>query len=109
MSAGDGGEITITFDTPYTYNGGNLLIGCDNTTDAGFTQINFNGQTVSGASISGYNSSSLDDASATQRNFIPKTTFDYIPAGGTPPPCQTYRTDCRKMLENRDSAMRCRF
>lgn len=86
MSAGDGGEITITFDTPYTYNGGNLLIGCDNTTDAGFTQINFNGQTVSGASISGYNSSSLDDASATQRNFIPKTTFDYIPAGGTPPP-----------------------
>jgi hypothetical protein len=35
VAVGDGGEVTITFTTPFTYNGGNLLIGSENTTDAG--------------------------------------------------------------------------
>ena len=30
----NGGKLTITFATPYAYNGGNLLIGIENTTDA---------------------------------------------------------------------------
>ena len=78
----DGGEATITFDSPYTYNGGNLLFGCDNTTDAGYKFVYFLGETVNGASYSGYNASSLANVtSGTQRNFLPKTTFTYIPGG----------------------------
>ena len=34
--AGDGGEMTIEFATPFIYSGGNLLIGMENTTDAGY-------------------------------------------------------------------------
>ena len=82
----DGGEATIIFDTPYTYNGGNLLFGCDNTTDAGYKFVYFLGETVNGASYSGYNATSLDNVtSGTQRNFLPKTTFTY--SGGTPVAC----------------------
>ncbi|MBO4614782.1 MAG: fibronectin type III domain-containing protein [Bacteroidales bacterium] len=76
---GDKCELTITFATPYTYNGGNLLIGCENTTDAGYSFVYFYGQTVTGASVGGYNSSSLSSVTPTQRNFIPKTTFTYTP------------------------------
>ena len=82
----DGGEATIIFDTPYTYNGGNLLFGCDNTTDAGYKFVYFLGETVNGASYSGYNATSLDNVtSGTQRNFLPKTTFTY--SGGAPVAC----------------------
>ena len=60
VSEGDGGSLTIDFDTPYTYTGGNLLVGIDNTTDTGYKSINFYGQTVSGASWAGYNANSLE-------------------------------------------------
>ena len=79
---GEAGSWTIEFATPYIYGGGNLLIGIENTTDAGYKFIYFYGQTVNGASVSGYNSSSLDNVTPTQRNFIPKTTFAYTPASG---------------------------
>ena len=72
------GTVTITLSTPYTYDGGNLLVGCENTTDAGYKGITFLGETVNGASLSGNNSSSLDNiTTASQQNFIPKTTFTY--------------------------------
>ena len=74
---GEGGFCLITFDTPFTYYGGNLLVGCENTTDFGYKNIYFYSQTVDGASVAGYNSSSLDGVNPTQRNFIPKTTFYY--------------------------------
>ena len=77
VEEGSGGSITITFNTPYTYNGGNLLIGCDNTTNAGFREISFYGQKVSGASTGASNSSSLDQVGFKQQDFIPKTTFFY--------------------------------
>jgi hypothetical protein len=80
-------EAVITFNTPYAYSGGNLLIGCDNITDAGYKQIYFYGQTVAGASISGSNGSSTASVPAQAQNFIPKTTFTYTggmaPAGPT--------------------------
>ncbi len=79
---GEAGSWTIEFATPYIYGGGNLLIGIENTTDSGYKFIYFYGQTVDGASVAGYNSSSLDNVTATQKNFIPKTTFAYTPAGG---------------------------
>ena len=82
VAEGAGGMITITFDTPYTYNGGNLLVGCENNSDAGYKFIYFYGQEVSGASIAGSNGSNPASAPATQRNFIPKTTFLYEAGGG---------------------------
>ena len=77
ISEGSGGSLTINFSTPYNYGGGNLLIGIENTTDAGYKFIYFYGQTVSGASFAGYNSSSLSNVTGSQQNFIPKTTFTY--------------------------------
>ena len=82
VTEGDGGSLTIEFSTPYTYNGGNLLVAIENTTDAGYKFIYFYGQNVTGASGAGSNSSSLSGVTFTQRNFIPKTTFTYTPGGG---------------------------
>ena len=73
------GETTITFTTPFTYNGGNLLIGTENQSAAGWNNVTFYGQTVNGASIAASSSTSTASVSATQRNFIPKTTFTYTP------------------------------
>ena len=77
VSTTDGGKMTITLPEPFAYSGGNLLIGIDNTTDAGYKSISFYGQTVSGASVAGSDGDSPDAVEATQRNFIPKTTFTY--------------------------------
>ena len=85
VTAGSGGELTINFNTPYTYDGGNLMIGIENTTDAGYKFIYFYGQTVNGASVAGYNGTSLNNVTATQRDFIPKTTFYYTPGVVTCP------------------------
>ena len=79
ISTNSGGEMTIYFDSPYTYNGGNLLVGFENTEDNTYQNIHFYGQTVSGASISGASASSTGTIPATQQNFIPKTSFGYLP------------------------------
>ena len=83
VSEGTGGSLTIEFDTPYTYNGGNLLVGIDNTEDVNYKSINFYGQTVTGASWAGSNGDDLENVTGSQRDFIPQTTFTYIPAGAT--------------------------
>ena len=77
-----GEAYTITFDTPYTYNGGNLLIGVYNTTDGSYNKVEWYGTSnlTSGVSAYGYNGSSLNDASYTAQSFLPKTTFNYIPS-----------------------------
>ncbi len=80
VSTDNGGKMTINFSTPFTYQGGNLLVGIENTDDEGYKNIYFYGQEVTGASISGSNPTSLDDVQPTQRNFIPKTTFGFTPA-----------------------------
>ena len=84
VSDGSGGKLTIEFSTPFYYGGGNLLIGIENTTAAGYKNIAFYGESGStGASISGSNSS-LDAVTPSQQNFLPKTTFTYIPGGEAP-------------------------
>ena len=83
VSEGDGGSVTIEFDAPYTYEGGNLLVGIDNTEDNGYKSIYFYGTAVTGAAWGGSNSSSLEGVTGSVKNFIPKTTFSYIPSGGT--------------------------
>ena len=76
----DGNEMYVEFTEPYLYEGGNLLVGVYNTNPDSYSSSNWYGETVSGASVQGYNSSSLENVSATQRNFIPKTTFTYAPS-----------------------------
>ena len=73
-------EIEINFTTPYHYNGGNLLIGVykeSYQSMVGWGSGSFKGEQRSGASIYGYSYSSLNAVSATQGNFLPKTTFYY--------------------------------
>ena len=74
------GTVTVTFDTPFTYNGGNLLIGVENTDGGGvWGSMYFYGEGISGASIGGYHASTIDGVPAYQQNFLPKTTFTYVP------------------------------
>ncbi|MCQ2315411.1 MAG: choice-of-anchor J domain-containing protein [Bacteroidales bacterium] len=72
---GTGTEMVVTLDTPFEYEGGNLLVGVNNTVIGTYKSCSFYGTTVSGASVQGYSYSSLSAITPTQRNFIPKTTF----------------------------------
>ena len=62
------GEMTIEFTTPYTYGGGNLLVGVYYATGGHYKNQSFVGNTVSGASVYGRSGQSY---SATQANFLP--------------------------------------
>ena len=77
-----GGEMNVTFTTPYHYNGGNLLIGIYNTVTGTYVTCTWYGESVTGASVQGYNYSSLASVTGYQRNFLPKTTFTYTGGGG---------------------------
>ena len=78
-------EMEITFTTPYQYNGGNLLVGVYETATGNYKSVTWAGETVDGASVQGYSYSDLSSVSATQRNFLPKTTFEYEAAGPSNP------------------------
>jgi len=72
-----GAELTVEFDEPYTYGGGNLLIGtyvsvAGNWKSASFAGVN---QTETTA---WYRNGATASGSAVQ--FLPKTTFTYEPA-----------------------------
>ena len=77
---------TITFDTPYTYEGGNLLIGVYNTDDGSYNKVEWYGTSnlTSGVSAYGSNSSSLSSVGYNAQSFLPKTTFTYMPASNEP-------------------------
>ena len=79
VRTGDGGKMTITFDEPYYYQGGNLLVGVENTDDEDWQEIYYYGENVDGASVSGSNPNGLASVSPIQQNFIPKTTFSFLP------------------------------
>ena len=80
----DGTQETMSVEltTTYKYNGGNLLVIVYNTVKGSYSTTYFYGITATGASVTGYSSSSLDAVTCVQRNFLPKTTFTYIPEGG---------------------------
>lgn len=69
--------LTITFDAPFVYNGGNLLLEFASTTKGNWFSANFFGVSANYAGLSGYNSSTIGPSisSGSQQNFIPKTTF----------------------------------
>ena len=68
----------IAFTTPYTYQGGNLLVGVYQTVKGTDNSATFIGTYAQNASIQGMNDTSLDNISINRYNFIPKTTFSYI-------------------------------
>lgn len=59
--------MTVTFTTPFLYNGGNLLVEFDHPIAANYNHYYFYGITVTGAAYS----------YGTSFNFLPKTTFSY--------------------------------
>ena len=82
-----GTAYTITFDTPYTYNGGNLLIGVYNDDGSGYNDVTWYGTNnlTSGVSAYGSNGSSLNSVGYNAQSFLPKTTFTYMPAASNEP------------------------
>ena len=68
--------IEVEFDEPYTYEGGNLLIGTYVQTAGSYKTTNFYGVTGE-TGCSRYNNGS---GTGTSQNFLPKTTFTYEPA-----------------------------
>ncbi len=64
-------EVEIVFDTPYVYEGGNLVFECKVTTVGGWKSNNFYGANQDGKVSMSRTSTS---------NFMPKTTFTYVPA-----------------------------
>ena len=76
----NGHQLIIDFDAPFPYTGTkNLLIGFRQTSLGRDGASTFYGATVNGASVGGYTSNSNNNGTATQRNFIPRTTFVYTP------------------------------
>ena len=72
--------LTVTFSKPFHYNGGNLLIGAENTSKGNYYQISFLGRDT-GSSLSNiciHDSNDLASAPIKTRKFIPKTTFAYV-------------------------------
>ena len=74
-------QMVVTFTAPYMYGGGNLLVGFYQTTTGSYVTSTWKGENVTGASVQGYSYSGLSSINASQRNFLPKTTFEYA-AGG---------------------------
>lgn len=79
---GTSGQVALEFNNYYTYEGGNLLIGVYQTQKGTYKTSAFYGVGTDGASVSGYSSSALESCTASQRNFVPKTTFTYLPSSG---------------------------
>ena len=77
------GEMTIELSTPYSYGGGNLLVGFYYTTGGHWKTANWYGESVTGASIYGR---SGQNYSVNNGNFLPMTTFTYEPGGDCPKP-----------------------
>ncbi|MGX8712203.1 MAG: fibronectin type III domain-containing protein [bacterium] len=64
---------SITFTTPFTYTGGNLLVDINLPVRAAYSSVGFYGETATNASRNAYGS----DATGTIVNFLPKVQFHY--------------------------------
>ena len=81
---GTSSTMTILFDEPFMYEGGNLLLEFVSETKAGYSGAYFYGISSTGSSLTTYNSTGASTSTTgTQRNFIPKTTFTYVSGGGS--------------------------
>ena len=74
---GTGEQLVVNFTTPYTYHGGNLLIGVYQPTRGNYKSITFKGIDAPGASVQNYSYTSLEAITPIARDFLPQTTFVY--------------------------------
>ena len=74
---GTSSELEINFNSDYSYDGGNLLIGVYNTVKGSFSGCGFYGLTSTSSCVQGYSTTDLNSISPNQRNFLPKITFTY--------------------------------
>ena len=88
-----GSTMTITFDDPFVYNGGNLLLDIKNQSGGNWKNAKFYGITAYQGDaiyqvVAGYSSSSSFDPNENRQKFLPKATFTYedAPAGGCTTP-----------------------
>ena len=76
------GKMVVTFDAPYQYQGGNLLIGIYQTVSGDYAACNWYGvSAANGASMGGYGTS------INKQSFLPKMLIEYVP--GVEPACIT--------------------
>ena len=74
---GTGEQLVVDFTTPYTYHGGNLLIGVYQPIRGNYKSITFKGINAPGASVQNYSYTSLEAITPIARDFLPQTTFVY--------------------------------
>lgn len=81
MTFNNSKEMSVTFTTPFYYEGGNLLVGFSNTsTTSSYNaeSVTWDGETTTKyAAVSGYKSSSASSYTCSRYQFLPKTTFTY--------------------------------
>jgi len=82
-------QMVISLNTPYTYEGGNLMIGLQVTTwGSSSPSTSWYGLNQSGYNTAAYNNANYIhnwNSSVSLQQFLPKTTFTYTP--GTAPTC----------------------
>ena len=80
---GTGETIEIEFANDYTYEGGNLLVCVYQVEKGTYKSASFAGVAATGAAISNYSYTSLEAiTSVNARDFLPKTTFEFVPSSG---------------------------
>ena len=70
-------QLTITFATPFTYSGGNLLVEFATQTPGNYSSSIFLGISSNNSSISGASNNDIASITPGRRDFLPKTTFVY--------------------------------
>ena len=83
LSLNNSGTVEFTFNQPYTYNGGNLIVDVRITAlGSGYKSMTFYGESgETYYSVQNYSESSVPTTGAGV-SFMPKTTFTYTPSGG---------------------------
>jgi len=71
-------KMVVTFDAPYQYQGGNLMIGIKQGATGTWKAASWYGKAASGAAMGGYG----NGTNFAQRNFLPKMTIEYAPGVG---------------------------
>lgn len=89
------GQLVFEFDTPFQYNGGNLLVELlyDDSFGNRYTSGSFYGMTADNASRYANGSDALTTATGTVQNFLPKVMIDYEGASTCLPVSTVYIMD----------------
>ena len=82
-------RMVVEFDYDYQYAGGNLLVGIRETTPGIYAHSNWYGVSATSSAIGGYENS----RGLSVHDFLPKTTFNFVPAGSCIRPSNLTSTD----------------